>query len=46
MLQELADASQQLRLGMKIVKTEVMVIDNTRINVNNVMIENVDGYVY
>ena len=27
-------------------KTKVMVVDNTTINVNNVLIENVEGYVY
>ena len=33
---------------LKIVKTKVkvMVVDNTPINVNNVLIENVQGYVY
>ncbi len=31
---------------MNITKTKVMVVDNTPINVNNVLIENVQGYVY
>ena len=31
---------------MNITKTKVMVVDNTPINVNNVLIENVPGYVY
>ena len=33
-------------LMMNVAKTKVMVVDNTPINVNNVMIENVQGYVY
>ena len=33
-------------LKMNIAKTKVMVVDNTTINVNNVLIENVEGYVY
>ena len=32
-------------LKMNITKTKVMVVDNTPINVNNVLIENVPGYV-
>ena len=31
---------------MNIAKTEVMVVDNTPINMNNVLIENVQCYVY
>ena len=31
---------------MNIAKAKVMVVDNTPINVNNVLIENVQGYVY
>ncbi len=31
---------------MNIAKTKVMVVDNAPINVNNVLIENVPGYVY
>ena len=31
-------------LKMNITKTKVMVVDNTPINVNNVLIENVPGY--
>ena len=33
-------------LKMNIAKAKVMVVDNTPINVNNVLIENVPGYVY
>ena len=33
-------------LKMNIAKTKVMVVDNTPINVKNVLIENVQGYVY
>ena len=46
MLQELSDESRQMCLKMNITKTKVMVVDNTPINVNNVLIENVPGYVY
>ena len=46
MLQELSDESRQMGLNMNITKTKVMVVDNTPINVNNVLIENVPGYVY
>ena len=38
--------SGRMGLKMKIAKTKVMVVDNTPINVNNVLIENVQGYVY
>ena len=31
---------------MNIAKTKVMVVDSTPININNVLIENVQGYVY
>ena len=33
-------------IKMNIAKTKVMVVDNTPINVNNVLIENVPGYVF
>ena len=33
-------------LKMNMAKTKMMVVDNTLINVNNVLIENVQGYVY
>ena len=33
-------------LKMNIAKTKVIVVDDTPINVNNVLIENVQGYVY
>ena len=46
MLQELSDESWQIGLKMSIAKAKVMVVDNTPINVNNVLIENVEGYVY
>ena len=46
MLQELSDESRRMGLKMNIAKSEVMVADNTPINVNNVLIENVPGYVY
>ena len=46
MLQELFDESRRMGLKMNITKTKVMVVDNTPINVYNVMIENVQGYVY
>ena len=46
MLQELSDESRRMGLKMNIKKTKVMVVDNTPINVNNVLIENVQGYVY
>ena len=46
MLQELSDESRRMGLKMNIAKTKVMVVDNTPINVNNVVIENVPGYVY
>ena len=45
-LQELSDESRRMGLKMNIAKTKVMVEDNTPINVNNVPIENVEGYVY
>ena len=46
MLQELSDESRRMGFKMNIAKTKVMVIDNTPINVNNVLIENAPGYVY
>ena len=45
MLQELSDESRKIRLKMNITKTKVMVVDNTLTNVNNVLIENVKGYI-
>ena len=38
MLQELSDDSRRMGLKMYIAKTNVMVVDNTPINVNNVLI--------
>ena len=46
MLQELSDETRQMDLNMKIAKTKMMVVDSTPINVNNVLIENVEDYVY
>ena len=46
MLQELSDESRRMGLKINIAKTKVMVVDNTPINVNNVLIENVQCYVY
>ena len=46
MLQELSDESGRMGRKMNIAKTKVMVVDNTPINVNKVLIENVQGYVY
>ena len=46
MLQELSEESRRMALKMNIAKTKVMVVDDTPINVNNVPIENVQGYVY
>ena len=45
-LHELSDESRRMVLKMNIAKTKVMVVDNTQINVNNVLIENVQCYVY
>ena len=39
------DESRRMGLKMNIAKTKVMVVDNTPINVNNVLIENVQHYV-
>ena len=41
MLQELSDEIMRTGLKMNIAKTKVIVVDNTPINVNNVLIENV-----
>ena len=46
MLKELSDKSRRMGLKMNIAKPKVMVVDNTPVNVNNVLIENVEGYVY
>ena len=45
MLQELSDESRQMGLKMNTAKTKVVVVDNTPINVNNVLIGNGQGYV-
>ncbi len=46
MLQELSDESRIMGQKLNIAKTKVMVVDNTPINVNNVLIEYVRGYLY
>ena len=46
MLQKLSDESRRMGAKMNIAKTKVMAVDNTPINVNNLLIENVPGYVY
>ena len=46
LLQELSYESRRMGLKMNIAKTKVVVVDNTPINVNNVPIEIVQGYVY
>ena len=46
MLHELSDENSRMGLRMNIAKTNVMVVNTTPINVNNVLIENVQGYVY
>ena len=44
MLQELSDERRQMHLKMNTAKTKVMLVDNTQINVNNVLIEHVKCY--
>ena len=46
MIQELSDESRRMGLKMNIAKTKVIVVDNTPINLTNVLIENVEGYMY
>ena len=46
MLQEISDESRRMSLKMNIAKTKVMVVDDSPINMNNVLIENAQGYVY
>ena len=43
MLYDISDESRRMGLKMNIAKTKVLVVDNTPINVNNVLIENVEG---
>ena len=43
MLQEPSDETRPIWLKVNIAYTKVMVIDNTPINMNNVLIENVEG---
>ena len=45
-LQKLSDESRQMSLKMNIAKTKVVVLDNTPINVNNVLIENVERHIH
>ena len=46
MVQELSDESRRMGLKMNIAKTKMMVVDNTPINVNNMLIDNVPSFVY
>ena len=46
MLQELFDGSRRMGLNMNMAKTNVMVADNAPIHVDNVLVENVEGYTY
>ena len=46
MLQNISDESRRMGLKVDIAKTKVVVVDNTPINVNNVLIDNVQGYMY
>ena len=41
-----SETSRRMVFKMNIAKSKVLVVDNTPINVNNVLIENVQGYVY
>ena len=43
MLQELSGSSMRIGLNMNIAKTKVMVVDNSPIHINKVLIENVEG---
>ena len=43
--QELSDESRRMCLKMNMAKSKVVVIDNTPVHVNNVLIEHVEGYV-
>ena len=40
------DRQMGLEMNLAKPKTNVMVVDNNPINVNNVLIDNVEGYVY
>ena len=46
MLQELSDESRRMGLKMNIAKTKVIIVDNIALNMNNVVIEIGEGYVY
>ena len=43
-LQELADESRRMSMKTNIANINVMVVDNTPINANNVLMENFEGY--
>ena len=45
-LQPMLQESRRMGLKMNIAKSKVMVIDNTPIDVNNMMIENIEAIVY
>ena len=45
-LQPMLQESRRMGLKMNIAKSKVMVIDNSPIDVNNMMIENVEAIVY
>ena len=45
-LQTMLQESRRMGLKMNIAKSKVMVVDNTPIDVNTMMIENVEGIVY
>ena len=44
--QMLQDESRRMGLKMNIAKIKVMVVDSTPINVNHMLIENVEGFMY
>ena len=48
MVEEIVDESRRMGLKMNIAKAKVTHVDNsyTPINVNNVLIENVEGYIF
>ena len=43
---QISDESRRMGLKINIPKTNVMVVDNTPINVNTVLVQHVEGYVY
>ena len=46
MLQELSVESRQMSMKMNFAKINVMAVDNTPINENNVLIENIEAYIH